>query len=171
MANQIYLYYFIPMKVERNRTWNKYTFTPEDKEDEKFLDRVNGRIEQLEAENKSLKEVIERLHKEIEEQDKEYSKRLIEMAWMQWEIDWKTIRIDWYEKDIDFLRDYSDKLEKEIKNLKEIIDVKTKDYNDLVDELEWYKTEHERLVDKLVIKWATEFLDKKFEAKKWWQWD
>ena len=38
-------------------------------------------------------------------------------------------------------------------------------------ELEWYKTEHERLVDKLVIKWATELLDRKFENKKWWQWE
>ena len=41
----------------------------------------------------------------------------------------------------------------------------------LKEELEWYKTEHERLVDKLVIKWATELLDRKFENKKWWQWE
>lgn len=41
----------------------------------------------------------------------------------------------------------------------------------LKKELEWYKTEHERLVDKLVIKWATELLDMKFEIKKWWQWE
>ena len=40
------------MKVERNRAWNKYTLTPEDEKDEKFLDR----IAQLEEENKKLKE-------------------------------------------------------------------------------------------------------------------
>ena len=39
------------MKVERNRAWNKYTLTPEDEKDEKFLDR----IAQLEEENKKLK--------------------------------------------------------------------------------------------------------------------
>ena len=44
------------MKVERNRVWNKYTFTPEDKEDEKFLDKVNKKIEELEEENRKLKE-------------------------------------------------------------------------------------------------------------------
>ena len=41
----------------------------------------------------------------------------------------------------------------------------------LKEELEWYKAEHERLVDKLVIKWATELLGRKFENKKWWQWE
>ena len=45
-----------------------------------------------------------------------------------------------------------------------------KENRKLKEELEWYKTEHERLVDKLVIKWATELLDRKFENKKWWQW-
>ena len=44
------------MKVERNRVWNKYTFTPEDKEDEKFLDKVNKKIDELEEENKKLRE-------------------------------------------------------------------------------------------------------------------
>lgn len=44
------------MKVEKNRTWNKYTFTPEDKEDEKLLDR----IAELEEENKNLKEEVKK---------------------------------------------------------------------------------------------------------------
>ena len=46
------------MKLERNRAWNKYTFTAEDKEDEKFLDKVNKNIDELEEENKKLKETI-----------------------------------------------------------------------------------------------------------------
>lgn len=48
------------MKVERNRVWNKYTFTAEDKEDEKFLDRVNKKIDELEEENKKLKDDIKK---------------------------------------------------------------------------------------------------------------
>ena len=96
------------MKVERNRTWNKYTFTPEDKEDEKFLDRVNGRIEQLEAENKSLKEVIEKLHKEIEEQDKEYCK-LKEKLWqLEWEKLWADLLIDELKEENKRLRKWID---------------------------------------------------------------
>lgn len=52
------------MKVERNRVWNKYTFTPEGKEDEKFLDKVNKYIDGLEEENKILKEKQKILDKE-----------------------------------------------------------------------------------------------------------
>lgn len=52
------------MKVERNRVWNKYTFTAEDKEDEKFLDKVNKKIDELEEENKKLKEKQKVLDKE-----------------------------------------------------------------------------------------------------------
>ena len=51
------------MKVERNRVWNKYTFIPEDKEDEKFLDRVNKKMDKLEEENRKLKEEVERWEK------------------------------------------------------------------------------------------------------------
>ena len=40
----------------------------------------------------------------------------------------------------------------------------------LKEDLEWYKAEQKRLVDKLIVKWATELLDRKFESKKWWQW-
>ena len=59
----IRLLYYLPMemKVERNYTWNKYTFTPEDEKDEKLLDR----IAQLEEENKKLKEENEKLHDEF----------------------------------------------------------------------------------------------------------
>jgi hypothetical protein len=75
--------------------------------------------------------------------------------------------------------------EEEIKKLKDFkvyvfeweVYVKAEDFKEIAienkklkEELEWYKTEHERLVDKLVIKWATELLDRKFENKKWWQW-
>ena len=46
------------MKIERNRAWNKYTFTAEDKEDEKFLDKVNKKIDELEEENNALRENV-----------------------------------------------------------------------------------------------------------------
>ena len=51
------------MKVERNRAWNKYTFTPEDEKDEKFLDR----IAKLEEENKKLKKYYDRDKEELME--------------------------------------------------------------------------------------------------------
>lgn len=74
----------------------------------------------------------------------EENRKLKEMSGKLWEMNGK-------------LWEWVNNLEEENKKLKE--------------ELEWYKTEHERLVDKLVIKWATELLDRKFENKKWWQWE
>ena len=58
----------------------------------------------------------------------------------------------------------------EKQSIEHILELEEENKN-LKAELEWYKTEHERLVDKLVIKWATELLDRKFENKKWWQWE
>lgn len=85
------------MKVERNRVWNKYTFTPEDKEDEKFLDKVNKKIDELEKENKKLKEDNRFLTKI----SKEYMKKenVIEVT--------------------EFTELYKDDLEKDNKELKE----------------------------------------------------
>ena len=53
----------------------------------------------LEEENKSLKGVIDRLHKEIEEQDKEYAKLLIDYWWVMWERDGKQMVIEKIEEE------------------------------------------------------------------------
>lgn len=59
------------MKIERNRDWNKYTFIPEDKKDEKFLDKINKKIDELEKENKNLKLIQETNEKQIQNDIKE----------------------------------------------------------------------------------------------------
>ena len=59
----------------------------------------------LEAENKSLKEVIERLHKEIEEQDKEYCKLKKENQTLELWLDNKEKLNEEYRKQIDKLRE------------------------------------------------------------------
>lgn len=59
------------MKLERNRAWNKYTFTPEDEKDEKLLDRIG----KLEEENKNLKENVAWYEKE-EDRLREENKKL-----------------------------------------------------------------------------------------------
>ena len=68
------------------------------------------------------------------------------------------------EQRIEFLEKDRSKIRRENKKLSE-------ENGQLKEELEWYKTEHKRLVDKLVIEWAAELLDRKFENKKWWQWE
>ena len=59
----------------------------------------------LEAENKSLKEVIERLHKEIEEQDKEYCKLKKENQTLELWLDNKEKQNEEYRKQIDKLKE------------------------------------------------------------------
>ena len=59
----------------------------------------------LEAENKSLKEVIERLHKEIEEQDKEYCKLKKENQTLELWLDNKEKLNEEYRKQIDKLKE------------------------------------------------------------------
>lgn len=65
------------MKVERDYLWKRYTFIPASKEDEKFLDVFNKYIDELEEENRKLKEYksqrtrkIERENKKLKEENK-----------------------------------------------------------------------------------------------------
>lgn len=51
------------MKVERDYLWKRYTFIPETKDDEKFLEVFNKYIDKLEEENKQLKEKVEKMEK------------------------------------------------------------------------------------------------------------
>ena len=82
------------MKVERNRAWNKYTFTPEDEKDEKFLDK----IAQLEEENKKLKSdlAFERTmldnvraeYKSLQNVNKKLKEELSKLKEKYWDIDY-----------------------------------------------------------------------------------
>jgi len=69
------------MEVERDYIWKKYTFIPETKDDEKFLEVFNKYIDKLEEENRNLKnELMEdmktesKLNEEIRNLKSELSK-------------------------------------------------------------------------------------------------
>ena len=113
-------------------------------------DQLKKFIVELDKENKNLKEINESQNEEIQRFKDNAMADMTEITKL--EVENRKLK-----KDLEFVYGWKDQLEKENKKLKA--------------ELEWYKTEHERLVDKLVIKWATELLDRKFENKKWWKWE
>ena len=85
-----------------------------EKEYNKVCDKYIPRIQELEAENKSLKEVIERLHKEIEEQDKEYCKLKKENQTLELWLDNKEKLNEEYRTKLDKYKHYYDRDKEEL---------------------------------------------------------
>lgn len=113
------------MKVERNRVWNKYTFIAEDKEDEKFLDKVNKKIDELEEENKKLKETSVDLNSalmvssaEIRKLEEENKKLREENEILRCSKGWTPEKV-WHEEMIQYLMGENKKLKEENEILKE----------------------------------------------------
>ena len=69
------------MKVERDYLWKRYTFIPSSKEDEKFLEVFNKYIDELEQENKNLKEYKSQRTRKIERENKKLKEELREVKW------------------------------------------------------------------------------------------
>ena len=44
------------MEIKRNWLWNKYTFTPEDENDENFLKKLNNQLDKIDNLEKKLEE-------------------------------------------------------------------------------------------------------------------
>lgn len=44
------------MEIKRDWLWNKYTFTPEDENDEKFLKKLNNQLDKVDELEKELEE-------------------------------------------------------------------------------------------------------------------
>lgn len=123
----IRLLYYLPkgMKVERNRVWNKYTFTAEDKEDEKFLDKVNKKIDELEEENETLRDTnrdLQRWLKQTEDmlkfQQEENKKLREENEILRCSKGWTPEKV-WHEEFIQYLMKENKKLKEENEILEE----------------------------------------------------
>ena len=67
------------MKVESNWTKTRYSFICEDEKDKEFLDKMNKYIDELEEENKKLREEWVRLLKENSELEKKVKEQYYEI--------------------------------------------------------------------------------------------